>query len=92
MGISPEATINRIAEISSAVGWQSGVPAADIAGMIVSFLHANPEHVGRFLAEGSELFVDGTIDPKSGSLSYRAQSGEILSPSDLRARTGVRDQ
>jgi hypothetical protein len=90
--LTGQLAIDRIAAVSAAVGRQSGVPALEIAGMVVSFLHANPEHVARFLVEGSELFVDGTIDPKAGSLSYRSQSDEILTPSDLRARTGVLDQ
>lgn len=84
-----QAVINRVAEVSTAVGWQAGVPASEIAGLIVSFVYANPEHLERFMAEGSELFVDGTIRPDHGSLTYRSASGEILSPADLRDRTGV---
>ena len=86
-----QAVIVRIAEVSTAVGWQAGVPATDIAGMIVSFLAANPEHLSRFMDEGSELFVDGTIRTEHGSLTYRSMGGEILSPADLRQRTGSHD-
>lgn len=86
-----QAVIDRIAEVSAAVGWQSGTPATEIAGLIVSFLHANPEHLTRFMAEGSELFVDGTIRTEHGSLTYRSMGGEILSPADLRQRTGSHD-
>lgn len=78
--------IKKIAEVASAVGFQAGVPAADVAGQLVSFLYANPEHVERFMREGTELFVDGTIQPEWGSLTYRAGNGEILSPADLRDR------
>lgn len=81
--------INKIASVAAAVGWQSGVPATDIAGLIVSFLHANPEHVERFMAEGTELFIDGTIRTEFGSLTYLAGTGEILSPADLRDRKGM---
>lgn len=86
------ASVNKIAEVSSAVGFQAGIPASDVAGLIVSFLYANPEHHDRFMVEGTELFIDGTIRPEAGSLTYRAQSGELLSPADLRARTGSLDQ
>lgn len=85
-------TIRKIASVSVAVGFQAGVPASDVAGLIVSFLYANPEHVERFMREGSELFVDGTIRPASGGLNYRAANGDVLSPADLRQRTGVLDQ
>jgi hypothetical protein len=65
------AIIRRIAEVSSAAGWRACAPAQDIAGMIVSFLAANPEHVESFMREGGELFIDGTIRPEHGCLSYR---------------------
>lgn len=81
--------INKIAEVATGVGWQAGVPASDIAGLIVSFLYANPEHVERFMAEGTELFIDGTIRPEWGSLTYRAGTGEILSPAELREKLGM---
>lgn len=81
--------IQKIAEVATGVGWQAGVPGADIAGMIVSHLAIHPEHVARFLAEGSELFVDGTIRPEAGSLSYQAMNGQILTPSTLRQMKGV---
>lgn len=60
-----------------------------MAGLIVSFLAANPEHIGRFMDEGVELIVDGTIRPEAGCLTYTAQSGDLLSPTHLRTIKGL---
>lgn len=49
---------------------------------------ANPEHIARFMVEGTELFLDGTFDYENGSLTYRAMNGLILSPSVLREKKG----
>ena len=87
-----QAMVRKIASVSVAVGIQAGIPGSDVAGMIVSFLYANPEHIDRFLIEGSELFVDGTIRPELGSLTYMAENGQVLSPAELRRLTGVIDQ
>lgn len=80
--------IAQIAQVASGVGFQANVPALDIAGQIVSILAANPEHIDRFMAEGTELFLDGTFNYENGSLTYRAMSGDILSPSVLRKKKG----
>lgn len=80
--------IDRIAEVSNAVAFQAGVGAMELAGQIVSVLYANPEHIRRFMEEGTELFIDGTFDMKNGSLSYMAQNGRITSPSALRTNSG----
>ncbi len=85
---SPHAVIKRIADVASAVGWQSGEPAVEAAGHIVSVLAIHPEHVDRFLAEGPELFIDGTFKPENGSLTYRSIGGDILSPTVLRKAQG----
>lgn len=80
--------IAKIAQVAAAVGFQAGVPALDIAGQMVSILAANPEHIDRFMVEGTELFLDGTFDYENGSLTYRAMNGAILSPSVLREKKG----
>lgn len=85
----PADVIRRIAEVATAVGFQANVGASEIAGQIVSCLYANPEHIQRFMEEGTELFIDGTFDPKNGSLSYMAMSGKITSPSTLRRTKGA---
>ncbi|MDQ0996925.1 hypothetical protein QFZ34_002107 [Phyllobacterium ifriqiyense] len=82
------AIITKIAQIATAVGWQANEPAMELAGQIVSVLAANPEQIDRFMAEGTELFLDGTLNCENGSLTYRAISGSILSPSDLRTSKG----
>jgi hypothetical protein len=84
-----KAFIDRVAEVSAAFAWQSGVGAMEIAGQIISVLHANPERIDRFMAEGSELFLDGTLSPENGSLSYMAISGRVTHPSVLRKHKGL---
>lgn len=85
---SPHSVIKRIADVASAVGWQAGEPGLEAAGHIVSVLAIHPEHVDRFLAEGVELFIDGTFKPENGSLTYRSIGGDILSPTVLRKTQG----
>jgi hypothetical protein len=80
--------IEKIAQVSVAVGFQAGEPAMEIAGQIVSVLAANPENIDRFMAEGTELFLDGTFNAENGSLTYRAINGSILSPTALRRQKG----
>ena len=80
--------INKIAQVSASVGFQAGEPAMEMAGQIVSILAANPEHIDRFMSEGSGLFIDGTFNHEHGSLTYRAVNGAILSPSALREKKG----
>lgn len=87
-GHSAADVIAKIGQVASAVGFQANVPALDIAGQIVSILAANPEHIDRFMLEGTELFLDGTFNYENGSLTYRAMSGAILSPSVLREKKG----
>lgn len=86
--ISAKQIIDRIAEVATAVGFQAGEGAMEIAGQIVSALHANPELIERFMAEGDELFIDGSLDTARGSLTYRAINGAIVSPATLRQRRG----
>ncbi|WP_091742597.1 hypothetical protein [Phenylobacterium immobile] len=84
--------IRRIAEVAAGVASQAGVPGADVAGLIVSFLAANPEHVSRFMAEGGELFIDGTIRAEHGALSFGAMNGKMVTPAESRALKGMPDQ
>lgn len=88
MSIEQDELIQKIAQIAAAVGWQANEPAMDIAGMIVSSLAANPEHIERFMAEGTELLLDQTLNFENGSLTYRAINGSILSPTVLREQKG----
>ncbi len=78
------ATVKRIAQVASEVAAQAGVGASETAGLIVSVLAANPEQTERFMAEGSELFIDGTIRPENGCLTHMAMNGQVVSPTRLR--------
>lgn len=89
-GLSAADLVAKIAQIATAVGFQANEPAMEMAGQIVSILAANPEHIERFMTEGSELFLDGTFNHENGSLTYRAINGSILSPSVLREKKGQR--
>jgi hypothetical protein len=90
MSNTPEAQIVlKIAQVSEVMSLGSGEDATGIAGLIVSVLTANPQHIERFLREGVELFVDGTIRVENGCLSYESQGGEILYPSFLRQKLGL---
>lgn|GEM_PF-3007486 len=81
--------VRRVAEVTTAVGFQAGEPAMELAGQIVSVLAAHPEQTDRFIANGSELFIDGTLNHENGSLTYRAMNGDILHPSVLREQKGM---
>lgn len=84
--MTPEETIKRIAEIASAVAWQSGVGGMELAGQFVSILAAHPEWTEKFLKEGICAFDNGEwTKAELGCLSWRAVNGEITSPSQLRA-------
>lgn len=88
MSILASDFIRRVAEIANAVGWQAGVGASETAGQIISVLAVHPEHLERFMAEGSELFIDGTFAPENGSMTYMAMNGQVTSPAKLRALKG----
>lgn len=64
MSNTPEALIRTIAECCHAMAFQSGEPGVDLAGHTLSFLAAHPEHIERYMLEGNELWVDGTISSK----------------------------
>ena len=81
--------IKKIAQVATAVGWQAGEPAMEMAGQIVSVLAVNPEHIDRFMVEGSGLFLDGTLNHENWSLTYRSMAGDILSPAVLREMKGI---
>ena len=43
-------TIETIAKMAHAIGWQAGVGGMETAGGIVSYLAQHPEHIGAALA------------------------------------------
>lgn len=78
--------IDRIAEVAAAVGSQAAVGGSETAGLIVSVLARNPDQIDRFLQEGTELFIDGTMMPENGLLSWHAMNGTICTPQEMRRR------
>jgi hypothetical protein len=82
------AFIQKVKDAASMTGFLSGTGGMELAGMILSSLAANPENLARFMAEGSELLIDGTITFENGCLSFMAINGQINTPADLRRRKG----
>ena len=81
--------IRKAAEVAASVGHMSRTGGMEMAGRIVSVLAAHPEHLPRFMAEGAELLIDGTIAVENGCLSFMAINGTINTPSNLRKRKGL---
>lgn len=75
---TPEQVIAAIADCANAIGWGAGEPGMEIAGGIVAFLAAHPQHIDRFLRSPSEVMMDGTFDPHAGCLTWRTATGEII--------------
>jgi hypothetical protein len=86
--IDARAFIEKVKDVAAITGILSGTGGMELAGMILSSLAANPEHLSRFMSEGSGLLIDGTITFDNGCLSFRAINGTINTPADLRRRKG----
>lgn len=82
----------KIAAVAEAVAWQAGVGAAETAGMIVSHLYEDPRLIERFMAEGTELLIDGTISPGGGRLSFYGADGVVRTPEELALLTEAHSQ
>lgn len=82
------AFIQKVKDVAAMTGMLSGTGAMEMAGMILSSLAASPENLERFMVEGSELLIDGTISYENGCLSFMAINGTINTPADLRRRKG----
>lgn len=81
--------LNHVAAVSASVGRSAGVGGVETAGQIISCLAAGPENLDRFMVEGAELILDGTIAIANGSLSWHASDGRVVSPSEYRSRKGL---
>lgn len=81
--------LNRVAEVSAAFADAAGVGGVETAGQIISCLAASPENLDRFMVDGAELILDGTIGIGLGGLSWHAADGRVVSPSEYRKRRGV---
>jgi hypothetical protein len=60
----------------------------ELAGQVVSVLAANPELLGRFMADPGELFMEGLLWPENGCLSFFAINGTVNTPTRLRESKG----
>lgn len=83
--------VKQCADVASSVAWAAGVGAVELAGQFVSVLAAHPEHIDRFMREGAELCIDGTLGMENGCLTYMAVSGKITFPDTLRADLAKRE-
>lgn len=88
--LSMAALVQKIGEVSEAVAWQAGVGAMETAGQILSVLYAKPDLIARFMAEGSGMMIDGSLDVRNGRLSYYTANGSIHTPRSLRISDQVR--
>ncbi|MGN6064926.1 hypothetical protein [Brevundimonas diminuta] len=90
--VTPRQTIALIADCANVIGWQAGEPGMEIAGGIVSFLAAHPQHIDRFLKEPSAVMTDGTFDPHTGGLTWRAANGEMMNAETFAQRLRLKPQ
>lgn len=81
---TPEQVVARVAECAHAMAFQCGEPGVEIAGQTISFLATHPEHIDRFMDEGNELWIDGTITHTGGCLSFRCIDDKIRSAAEVR--------
>lgn len=85
---SGHALLKRIAECCEAMAFQSGGSGVDLAGHTLSHLASNPEHIPRYMLEGNELWIDGTITYFKGSLSFVCVDGVTRTASEVRRMKG----
>lgn len=78
--------VTQIAGVAAGLGWQAGEPAMEIAGGIVSYLANHPEQLERFMREGGEMMIDGTIKAEEGALTWRAVTGEMMNAAEYAKR------
>jgi len=87
---TPEQVIAIIADCANSIGWGAGEPGMEIAGGIVAFLAAHPQHIERFLREPSAVMMDGTFNPHAGCLTWRTASGQIINRAIFEERIAAR--
>ncbi|WP_171182163.1 hypothetical protein [Ruegeria sp. HKCCD8929] len=93
MTAKPEEVFKTIADYSSATATCAGVGACELAGMVVSVLSVHPELIPDFLDDPSGTVLDNldTFQWENGALSWLTQNGDIVTPAELRAHVGRRD-
>lgn len=73
-----------IAENSHNWSMKTGMPGIEVAGHVLSFLSANPDQIERYISEGNELFIDGTITFFNGCLSFACVDGKVRTADQVR--------
>jgi hypothetical protein len=86
-----EQLVNQIASLAEAIAFQSGTASSELAGQMVSVLARDPSLIDRFMRDGSEMFLDGTIRPEVGRFSWYGQNGQIVTPEFMRRHLGKMD-
>jgi hypothetical protein len=74
--------IEKIAAMSEAIGWQAGVGASETAGMIVSYLAANPDDFDTVMTGGILDLPPGWHE--FGRLSWMGMNGQVVRPEQVR--------
>ena len=83
--------IIRVAKLSETIGCLAGVGESELAGQIISCLYAYPELVRELMDGNLDMFEDERMRFQNGALSWQAANGDVVSPSELRAHLGQRD-
>lgn len=83
-----------VAGLASAQAAGAGVGACELAGLIVSVLVANPDLQDAFVADPAACFWANSerFNYDNGALSWHGQNGQVVTPAELRAYLGRRDQ
>lgn len=76
------AVIDRIADLSEALGEQAGVGGMETAGHLISYLNEQPIHLEALLRGGVFELPQNWIE--RGTLTYHANNGRIVDPAYAR--------
>lgn len=88
-----EGVIAKLAESSADIAARAGVGGCEMAGMVVSVLHTNPDLIPAFLRDPIATVVESErMAWENGCLTWLARNGQVVSPAELRAHLGQLDQ
>lgn len=79
--MTPRDVIRRIADAANSIAWQAGVGGMETAGGIVSFLAANPQHIDKFMADGSVIDLPADWH-RNGCLTWHGMDGKLHQPGE----------
>jgi hypothetical protein len=90
--MKPSEVILIIAQVAANFSRQAGTGGVETAGLIVSYLAANPDKAEDFMDHGFSMMIDDhAFRWENGALTWHGQNGEIVSPSELRKHLGQHD-